>query len=163
MALMLSRVWPRAPRSDANKTSDIIDINDSISGVRGVDDDDNDDGNDNNDTINDDGGTAIPKHLRLRRGQVRRFGGNGGDNGDCGKGDCDGRGDDKEGDMVMRQRHIATATTTTMTMTTATRDVHQLLKVKKHIICLLFFKSPRATKAAQWHTNPWNIDMIFIE
>ena len=41
LALMSSRVWPRAPRSGANKTSNVIDINDSISSARGVDDDDN--------------------------------------------------------------------------------------------------------------------------
>ena len=79
----------------------------------------------------------------MRQGQLWHFGGEGGD---CGKGDCDGRGNDKEGDMVMRQRHIAMATTTTTTMMMATMDVHQLHKIKKHIICLLFFKSPHAQK-----------------
>ena len=120
---MLSRVWPRAPWSGADETSNIIDINDSISGARGVD---------NNDTNDDDngGGTAIPERRRLRQGQLRRFGGDGGNDGDCGKGDCDGHGDDKGGDMVMRQQHIAMAMTMTTTMTTATRDVHQLHKVK---------------------------------
>ena len=46
MALMSSRVWPRAPRSGANETSDGININNSISGARGVDDNDNDNDND---------------------------------------------------------------------------------------------------------------------
>ncbi len=129
MALMLSRVWPIARRSSANETSNVVDINDSISGARGVDNDDN-----NNDDDDNGGRTAIPERQRLRRGQLRRFGDDGGNGGDCGKGNCDGRGDDKEGDMVMRQRHIATAITMTTTMTTATRDVYQLHKVKKHII-----------------------------
>ena len=160
---MSLRVWPRAPRSGTNETSNVINIDDSISGTRGVGNDNNDDDNNNDNAINDGGGTVIPEHQRLRRGQLRRFGGDEGNDGNCGKGNCDGHGDDKEGDMVMRQRHIATATTTTITMTTAVRDVHQLHKVKKHIICLLFFKSPRATEAARRHTNPWNIDMIFME
>ncbi len=56
------RVWPRAPRSGANKTSDVVDINDSISGARGVDDDNNKDDNDNDDAINNGGGTATPEH-----------------------------------------------------------------------------------------------------
>ena len=114
-----------------NKTSDVVDIDDSISGARGVTDDDNNDDNDNDDAINNGGGTAIPKRLRLRRGQLWCFGGNVGNDGNCGKGDCDGRGNNKEGDMAMRQQHIATARTTTTTMSTATRDVHQLHKVKK--------------------------------
>jgi hypothetical protein len=78
----------------------------------------------------------------LRQGQLWRFGGDGGNDGNCGKGNCDGRGNNKEGDMVMRQRHITTARTKTTTMTTAMKNVHQLHKVKKHFICLLFFKSP---------------------
>ena len=59
---MLSRVWPRAPRSGANKTSNIVDISDSISGPRGVDDEDNANDDNNNDAINNGGGTATPKH-----------------------------------------------------------------------------------------------------
>ena len=59
---MSSRVWSRAPRSGANKTSDVVDINDSISGARGVDDDDNDNDNDDNDAINNGGVTATPEH-----------------------------------------------------------------------------------------------------
>ncbi len=58
---MSSRVWPRAPRSGVNKTSDIVDINDSISGTRGVDDDDNDNDNDEDNAINNGGGTATPE------------------------------------------------------------------------------------------------------
>ena len=159
---MSSRVWPRAPRSGANETSDVVDIDDSISSGREVDNDDNDNDHDGDDNaINDGGGTVIPERRRLRQGQLRRFDCDGGNDDDCGKGDCNGRGDNKEGDMVMRQRHIATAMTTTTTMMTATRDVHQLHKVKKRIICLLFLKSPRATEAARRHTNPWNIVMIF--
>ena len=65
---MSSRVWPRAPRSGVNKTSDVVDIDDSISDARGVDDDDNDndDDKDDDDIINDGGGTAIPEHRQLR-------------------------------------------------------------------------------------------------
>ena len=162
MALMSSRVWPRAPQSGTNEMSDVVDINNSISGARGVDNNNNDDDDNNEDNaINDGRGTVILERQQLRQGQLRHFGSDGDDNGDCGKGGCDGHGYDKEGDMVMRQRHIATATTTTTTMTMVTRDVHQLHKVKKHIKCLQFFKSPRATEAAQRDTNPWNIDMIF--
>ncbi len=43
MALMSSRVWPRAPRSGANETSDGVDINNSISSARGVNDNGYDD------------------------------------------------------------------------------------------------------------------------
>ena len=53
MALMSLRVWPRAPWSGANVTSNVVDINDSISGARGVDDDDNDDDDDDDDGDND--------------------------------------------------------------------------------------------------------------
>ena len=59
---MSSRVWPRAPRSGANETSDVVDINDSISGAMGVDDDNNNDDNNNDDAINKGGGTATPEH-----------------------------------------------------------------------------------------------------
>jgi hypothetical protein len=59
---MLSRVRPRAPRSGANKTSDIVNINDSIRGARGVDNDNNNNGDDNNNAINNGRGTAIPEH-----------------------------------------------------------------------------------------------------
>ena len=62
MALMSSRVWPRAPRNGANETSDIVNINDSISGARGVDNDNKDDDDDNDDAINNGGGTATPEH-----------------------------------------------------------------------------------------------------
>ena len=58
---MSLRVWPRAPRSGANETSDVVDIKDSISGARGVDDDDNDDDDDDNDAINNGGVTATPE------------------------------------------------------------------------------------------------------
>jgi hypothetical protein len=90
--------------------SDLVDINDSISSTRGVDNnDDADYNNDDNDedTINNGRGTAIPKRQGLRQGQgqLRRFGNNGGNNGDCGKGDCNGWGNNKEEDMVMRQGH----------------------------------------------------------
>jgi hypothetical protein len=55
---------------------------------------------------------------------------------------------------------MTTTTTMTMTMTTTTTKLH---KVKKHILCQIFFNSPRATEAVQRHTNPWNIDMIFMD
>ena len=64
---MSLRVWPRAPWSGANVTSDVVDINDSISGARGVDDDDDDNDDDDddddgdNDAINNSGGTATPE------------------------------------------------------------------------------------------------------
>ncbi len=145
--MMSLRVWPRAPRSGANKMSNVVDIDNIISGARGVDDDD--------DAINNGGGTAIPERQQLRRGQLWRFIGVGGNDRDCGRGNCDGCGNDKEGDMVMRQRHNATTTMTMTTMMTATRQ--QLHKVKKHIICLIFFNSPCATEVARRHANPWNM------
>ena len=58
---MSSRVWPRAPRSGTNETSDVIDIDNSINGERGAEDNDNNDDNNNDDAINNDGGTAIPE------------------------------------------------------------------------------------------------------
>ena len=64
---MSLRVWPRAPRSGANETSDVVNINNSISGARGVDDDDDDNDDDDddddgdNDAINNSGGTATPE------------------------------------------------------------------------------------------------------
>jgi hypothetical protein len=57
----------------------------------------------------------------------------------------------------------ATTKMTTMTKAATTMDAQQPNKVKKHIICLLFLNSPRATEAARQHTNPWNIDMIFMD
>ena len=56
-------------------------------------------------------------------------------------------------------------TTTAMTTTTATvtRDTQQLHKVKKYILCQIFFNAPLATEAARRHTTPWNIDMIFMD
>ena len=56
-----------------------------------------------------------------------------------------------------------TMTTMTTTATAATRDAQQLHRVKKHIICLLFLNSPRVAEATRQHTNPWNIDMIFMD
>ncbi len=64
-----------------------------------------DDEDDDDDAINDGGGMEIPERRRSRRGQLRRFGVDGGDDNDGGEGDCNGCGDDKEGDMVMRLRH----------------------------------------------------------
>ena len=59
---MSSKVWPRAPRSGANETSNVgVDIKDSISGAREVDHDDNDDDDGDDDTINNGGGTATPE------------------------------------------------------------------------------------------------------
>ena len=98
MALMSLRVWPRAPWSDVNETSNVVNINDRSAARGGVDDHDNNDDNNNDDAINNGGGTSIPERQQLRQGQLRRFGGNGGDNGNC-----EGHGNNKEGDMVMRQ------------------------------------------------------------
>jgi hypothetical protein len=56
-----------------------------------VHDDDNDDKN----TINAGGVTEIPKRQRSRRGQLRRFGINDGDNNNSGEGNCNGCSDDK--------------------------------------------------------------------
>ncbi len=36
-------------------------------------------------------------------------------------------------------------------------------KIKKHIIYLFFCNCTVVAKAKQWHTNPWNIDMIFMD
>jgi hypothetical protein len=44
-----------------------------------------------------------------------------------------------------------------------TGDAQQLHNVKKPIICLLFFNTPHAAEMAQQHTNPWSIDMIFMD
>ena len=65
--------------------------------------------------------------------------------------------------MTMMTPMPTTTTMTTATTTTTTGDAQQLHKVKKHVICLLFLNSPRATEAARRHTNPWNIDMIFMK
>ena len=51
---------------------------------------------------------------------------------------------------------------TKTTRMAATMDMQQLHKVKKHIICLIFFNSPCATEAAQWHTKPSNIHIIIF-
>ena len=99
---MLLRVWPRAPRSGVNERSNVLDIDDSINSARWVDDDNSDD-DDDDDAINNGGGTAIPKRQQLRQGQLWHFGSDKGNDGDCGKGGCNGCGDNKEGDMVMRQ------------------------------------------------------------
>ena len=93
----------KSPLEQREQDNDVIDINNSISGTRGVDDVDNDNDDDDNNTINDDGGTAITEHQRLRQGQLRRFGNNSGNDGNCGEGDCNGCSDDKEGDMVTKQ------------------------------------------------------------
>ena len=45
---MWSRVWPRAPQSEANNMSDVVNIEDSISGVRGVVNNNNANDYDNN-------------------------------------------------------------------------------------------------------------------
>ena len=125
---MSLRVWPRAPQSGVNETSIVVNIDDSISGAREVDNDNDNVDDDNDDTINNGRGTAIPKHWRLRQGKLRRSGGNVGNDDDCGKGDCNSCGKDKEGDMVMRQQHNAATMTTKTMMTMATRQ--QLHKVK---------------------------------
>ena len=61
MALMLLRVWPRAPRSGTNETSNVVNIDDSISGARGVDNDNNNDDDNDDNAIYDGGGTVIPE------------------------------------------------------------------------------------------------------
>ena len=57
---------------------------------------------------------------------------------------------------------IATTMMMMTTMMMATRDAQQLHRVKKHILCLIFFNSPCATEAARRHTKPSNIDIIIM-
>ena len=72
----------------------------------------------------------------------------------------------REGGGFITTTTMTKKTTMTMTRTsttTKTRDVQQLHKVKKHILCQIFLNSPRATEVARQHTNPWNINMICMD
>ncbi len=50
-----------------------------------------------------------------------------------------------------------------MTTTMIMGDAQQLHKHKMHIICLFFYISRCAAETTQRHTNPWNINMIFMD
>jgi hypothetical protein len=50
-----------------------------------------------------------------------------------------------------------------LVIVTAPPSILPLPKIKKHIIYLFFCNRPVVAKAKQWHDNPWNINMIFMD